>query len=534
APVIHETYPPNSDFALDQLSTRVTELLNELDALQVFEYLLKKGFFGCKKHEEKLAARVAKFLSDCIGVYQNLGTWCLYRFVYLELEKQARRASLKWTTAGNMTGLDPKAIYAMLLCVSKRNETQFGCTPKVEKIVEIIQQRLFGGSVPLEDNEMQDDDDGEIIPCDDDDEDGTTDKDALEEDESDDPVECFSDVSDVSDDEVFDVLEEEKTKAKADELLKCVIFVNRRAECRVLADFLNERFPTRIDDDGNEVKLFGCMLGQASASDAASYDLPDMQKTLESFESGQARVMVSTSVSCEGVDFPLCSMVICADTIQCPRKFIQVRGRARHTDGVCFYLTNASAIEDGKQFHVLSRQAEEIGRLEFKCDKKMTTKQQPLSIIALKNQFHYTITHLENNPTIPAMLKVNSTGAILDLDSSISCLNMFCQSLPFFQKYNLNPVFEYEHKIEDKKNYFKVKLTLPSDLEIEPIITPFMSSKMNSKAVAAFWACETLYRLGKLDDNLNSVYRQKKHRNLVQLQERAGDYQASKRFKKVR
>ncbi|OQR84729.1 dicer-like [Achlya hypogyna] len=520
APVLHETYPPNMDVGEDMVGDRLNALLAEVDALEVFEYLLTKGNYGATVAEEKRAARVAKFLSDCTGVFQNLGRWCLYKFVELELEKQARRASLKFTTAGNMTGLDPKAILALLVCKAKRDETRFACTPKLDKIAEIVHERLFKHQAPVALD--ADDDDGELIPCidddeataDDDDQD-TTDKDNVEDDEDDARLEdAFSDVSsEASGDDSPELEDPDAPAAAADDQLKCVVFVNRRAECRVLADFLNEKFPVPENTD----PLFGCMLGQASASDAASYDLPDMNALLKSFESGAARVMVSTSVSCEGVDFPLCAMVICADTIQCPRQFIQVRGRARHSDGVCFYLTDASVVDDAKRFVVLARQAEEIGRLEFGCDKAMTLSKQPLSVIAQQHQFKYTVTHSDQDPTIPSTLQVEATGAVLDLDSSISCLNMYCQSLPLYEKYNLKPEYTFAELLEGKVRRFQVTLALPATLKLPPVVTPFMASKMVGKAIASFRACETLFRLGELDPHLNSVHRHKKMRELSHI-----------------
>ncbi|KDO29419.1 hypothetical protein SPRG_05956 [Saprolegnia parasitica CBS 223.65] len=498
APMLHETYPPRVDLMVEK--DHVTSLIEAVDGLRTFEYLMTKADYGVATPPEKRTARLAKLVMDCMGVYQNLGPWCLYRYLEIELERQARKASLKCTMAGNMTGLDPQAILALLLCRSKCAEVSFACTPKLQKIVDILRDRLF--ATPA--NAMTDEDlvaSDEVASL--------TDEDAADEDEDDVPKTLDDIIMDLSDDDDDD--DGMATDAPPpDEKLQCVIFVNRRAECRALTDYLNARFQGE--------SLFGCMLGQASSKDAASYDAPSMTRLLSSFESGETRVMVSTSVSCEGVDFPLCAMVICADPITCPRMFIQVRGRARHADGACFYLTDASAVDDATQFHVLVRQADEIGRLEFGCDKAATLSTQPLSVIASTHRLQYTVTHAAMDATLPSTLTVDATGAVLDLDSAISCLHMFCQSLPQFAKYNLSPIFAFaEMTTPTHQRRFQATLQLPAQLELPPFETPFMTSKTTAKAVAAFRACEALFRRGELDEHLNSVHRRKKLRDLTTI-----------------
>ncbi|EQC37255.1 hypothetical protein SDRG_05479 [Saprolegnia diclina VS20] len=504
APMLHETYPARDDFMADK--DDVTLLLEAVDGLRVFEYLMTKADYGAATPPEKRSARLAKLVMDCTSVYQNLGPWCLYRYLEIEIERQARKASLKCTTAGHMTGLDPQAIFALLLCRSKCHEVAFACTPKLQKIVDILRDRLF--VTPVDTTAGDDETLGTTSASDD--AASETDEDAYDND-SNAPKTLEDILSDLSDDDDDDV-EDTDAPPTADNL-KCVIFVNRRAECRALTDYLNARFPPPPSGT-----LFGCMLGQASSKDAASFDVPSMTQLLSAFESGDTRVMVSTSVSCEGVDFPMCAMVICADPITCPRMFIQVRGRARHADGACFYLTDAMAVDDATQFHVLVRQANEIGMLEFGCDKAVTLSTQPLSVIASTNRLQYTVSHSTQDAAIPSSLTVDETGAVLDLDSAISRLNEFCQSLPQFAKYNLSPVFTFNEMVTPtKQRRFQAKLQLPAQLDLPLFETPFMTSKAVAKAIAAFRACEALFLRGEIDAHLNPVHRNKKLRDLTTI-----------------
>ncbi|KAF0684932.1 Aste57867_23176 [Aphanomyces stellatus] len=542
APVIHEYFQPNIDCHPSTVVGLVTTLLSELNVVEVYSRLMSQGKFQHSSTPEKRGKRMTKLLDDCKTIYQSLGPWCLYRFLELEIEKLARKASLRWTTVGSVVGLDARAVELLLRCADKRLQTQMACTPKVDKIVEIVHEKLFGGRVALvpkahavgggaaifqDSAAMHDAEDHTVymeVDDDDDDDDDDAGMGSGGSDVEDDPDVDFEPLAGTGDgDAPFDAAR------SLDKQLKCVLFVNRRAECRVLSDYLNARFATQQADDGNDddgdgddgdddgLELFGCMLGQASASDAASFDAPDMHSLLQGFESGAVRVLVSTSVSCEGVDFPLCSMVICADPVPDPRKFIQIRGRARHADGVFFYLTDISSVEDTHQFEMLVRQAEAIGTLRFHGDKPVTLSKEPRSIAALVHHAEYTVLGLDDGELVEATcsLRVESTGAILDLDSSIPCLNMFCQSLPDHEKQNLQPTYEYVTCSIDRKPMFKAILTLPAPLQMGRIETGFMKSKGVGKALAAFKACELLFQQGKLDGSLNSVYRRKKLRDIV-------------------
>ncbi|KAG9402453.1 Endoribonuclease Dicer [Aphanomyces cochlioides] len=532
APVIHETYEPNIDSHPTTAIRQVTQLLDEINLVEVYNALMAQGKYRHNFTAEKRGKRMTKLLDDCKTIYLSLGAWCMYRFIELEVEKQARSSSLRWTTVGSMVGLDSRAVDVLLRCADKRLQTQMACTPKVEKIVAILHDKFFGGRVPLVDvNDTRvsfDDDEYDEAAVGDDTiyigTEGNSDSDNDNTSEG-------SELGESDDDIEFEPLpsldEQAPTNYLLDKQLKCVIFVNRRAECRVLTDYLNARFVTKkpradgddeSDEEESKQELFGCMLGQASAGDAAAYDTQDMHSLLNAFESGVVRVMVSTSVSCEGVDFPLCSMVVCADLISCPRKFIQVRGRARHSDGVCFYLTDIASTEHAQQLDVLARQAKEIGQLKFGGDKPVTLSQEPRSIAANFHRDDYTVTGVENGEwtdSSSCSLRVARTGAVLDLDSSISCLNMFIQSLPGYERLNLKPVYTFTEGSEDKKPVFKAILTLPSVLGMQPIETGYLKSKGASKALAAFHACESLFRQGKLDENFNSVYRRKKLRDVA-------------------
>ncbi|KAF0729011.1 hypothetical protein Ae201684P_003479 [Aphanomyces euteiches] len=341
---------------------------------------------------------LTKFIEDCQAIYNDLGLWCLYRFLELQFSFLCSKDSEE-----------------MAQCTAMKLACNLACTPKVDKILALIQSKL---------------------------------------------------------------LHHDETPP-----LLGVVFVTRRATCRVLADYLNAAIPM-------EQPLFGCMLGQSASSDAASKGVANLATLLKDFEMGRFRVLISTSVSCEGVDAPLCSLVIASDPITCPRTLIQMRGRVRHTNaGLCYYLTDRSSfMADSDRFARLVEKADEIASLDFSSDKPVPMSKLPQSL-------------MQPVDNCVRVIKVAVTGATLDLDASVACLNMYCQSV------QLVPNFVFVEQSIRGIPRFRATLTMPSLLKLPQIETVLYPSKRAAKAVAAFDACKLLFERGDLDQNFNSIYR---------------------------
>lgn len=274
---------------------------------------------------------------------------------------------------------------------------------------------------------------------------------------------------------------------RTDDGLQGIIFVTTRTECRVLCEYLNEKMGW---DDRDR---FACLLGQAATSDTASSNLPKMEETLCDFQKGAIQFLVSTAVSIEGVDFPQCAFICVADRIEAARKLIQVRGRARHQDGVIYYLAEEKDIGHRMRFQIMMKEAEAISALDFSHDKQETLRQKPRSKSSMEQ------------------ITVASTGAVLDLDSSVSRLNMFCQTLPR-QLFTIDHkgMFTFIQKEIARRPMFIARLQLPVELEAPIFETELVHSKSMAKASAAFLACQYLLENGLLDDSLRSVYRKRK------------------------
>ncbi|CEG44838.1 endoribonuclease dicer homolog 1-like [Plasmopara halstedii] len=481
APMIYETFPVQQSWVEGEktdgsntawIYESIEKELAEVKAVAVLKKLIRKGKSDAAADPKKLEKATKKFTQNCITIYKNLGPWCYYRFVEIEIHRLAIAASLLITIPGSMFGLDRDAVKTMLLLAGKRSTCDFACSAKVQKVEEILRTQLFG----------EEDGVDEVAGAELDDSDGL--------DSDDEPNNLL-----VSGEKNSTSIEENETQVPRTKRsclnLQGVVFVDTRTECRVLSDFFNDKFSTEKETEECEVEpsaelnganseemkdeLFASILGRASRNDTASFQMPKMETILKKFESGSIRVLISTAVSAEGIDFPQCGLIVVMDRVETARKLMQLKGRARHEDGVVYYLAEEGDLAHEVYFKQLLREVEVINQLEFSKEKVETLYQQPRSIAA------------EMMGAGVHRIEIESTGAVLDLDSSIACINQFCQSLPT-RLFTVNV----------KQLYSVTEARNP------------MPSKASARASAAFSACQKLLEQHLIDDSLNSIYRTSK------------------------
>lgn len=450
APMLLETFPEEA-LKLESLEKE----LEEVKAVAVYQKLLQKGKSDAASNPSKLTQMKKRFAQSCATVYSNLGLWCYYRFVELEMQRLAMAVSPLVTGSASMYGYDKDAVKVVLLLRAKREKCNFACSNKVKKTEERLRERLFIHEDKVDERGGESDSEGDS------------------ESGSSDPF----------------------TGGSPD--LQGVIFVKTRIECRVLSEFLNEMLSSSQSDLEDEVEcpakqaFCASIVGRAPHSDTASFLLPKMETTLSKFESGDIRVLVSTAGSVEGVDFPKCRLVVVMDRVDTARKLTQLKGRARHEDGVVFYLAEEGDLAHHLEFQRLLREAESIEKLAFGRDKGETLQQQPRSVAMQMPGESYKIV-------------VQSTGAVVDLDSSVACINRFVQCLP---KRLFTVDMKRLYTVTENRRMFVAELKLPVELGVGSFRSKPMPSKANARAIAAFKACKKLREMGLLDDSLNSIYR---------------------------
>ncbi|KAG7397810.1 Dicer-like protein 2 [Phytophthora boehmeriae] len=506
APMLYETYPVQTPWSLGETKeekevkdsawvfSSVEKELEEVKAVAVFNKLMKKGKSDAATDAAKLEKARKKFLQSCYTVYKNLGPWCYYRYVELEMTRLAIGATFLIVIPGSMQNFDQDAVKTILLLRAKRENCKFACSAKVLKAEELLRAQLF-----INDGEVEEVAGAELDS-----------NDLSSESDNEDAGESMPDTESAPVDGDVKIGEVSKG-GRLD--LQGIIFVNTRTECRVLSDFLNEKFASAADEveepeadelsvdsslewnEDPQEELFASILGRASRSDTASFQLPKMESTLAKFESGAVRILVSTAVSVEGVDFPQCGLIIVMDRVGTGRMLMQLKGRARHEDGIVYYLAEEGDLAHHVHYEQLVREGEVINKLEFSREKVETIQQQPRSVAAqMMGEMH--------------KIEIESTGAVLDLDSSIPCINQFCQSLPNkLFTVNSKQLYTITENRYGSKLMFVAQLNMPPELNLESFCSAPMPSKASARAAAAFSACQKLLEDGLLDDSLNSVYR---------------------------
>ncbi|TDH72544.1 uncharacterized protein CCR75_006045 [Bremia lactucae] len=509
APIIFETFPVQKPWSIDGekmevdatsgawIYDNIEKELAEVKAVAVLEKLIRKGKSDASSDQTKLDKAAKKFMQNCVTVYKRLGPWCYYRYVELEIHRLAIAASLLITIPGSMFGLDRDAVKTMLLLAAKREKCKFACSSIVEKVEEILRAQLFEVECEVE---------------------GASRSEIDESDDMDSDNELSGETI-LTESASFEGKEKPVPSSKSSRLdLQGIVFVNTRTECRVLSDFLNDKFaasaksiekseneelpvePNALNSDDNSLdEPFASILGRASRSDTASFQLPKMETILQKFESGSIRVLISTAVSAEGIDFPQCALIVVMDRVESARRLIQLKGRARHEDGVVYILAEEEDLSHEVHFKELTLEAKVIDQLEFSREKVETIQQQPRSVAA------------ELMGAGVHRIEIESTGAVLDLDSSVACINQFCQSLPT-QLFTVDnkQMYSITETRFGGKSMFTAELNLPMELELEKFQSDLMPSKGSARAAAAFGACQKLLEKRLIDDSLNSIYRTRK------------------------
>lgn len=273
------------------------------------------------------------------------------------------------------------------------------------------------------------------------------------------------------------------------ELLACegdiigIVFVKERVTAAVLAALLDSIPAIR------ERYQVGSMVGTSHNQLRRSslyefFDSRDLQ-TLDSFRDGKINLLVATSVLEEGIDVPACNLVICFDSPQTPKSFIQRRGRARMRDSKLLLFTHrdSSIIDEWTVYE------DEISKL---CqDSDRTLKQ---------------LQRLENlDEGIDLSFRVPHTGARLDHDNAKRHLEYFCRVIAPGQYTDSRPDYVVKFTDDGIGPVVNAEVFVPASLP--PKLRRFQASRswrseVNATKDAAFQAYMALFNAGLVNMNL--------------------------------
>lgn len=258
--------------------------------------------------------------------------------------------------------------------------------------------------------------------------------------------------------------------------LHCIVFVERVVTAMVLAKILSR------------ISCLSFLTCGFLAGTTASLDVmgkKQQQSTLDQFRAGRINVLVATDVAEEGLDVQSCSSVIRFDLSRTVRSYIQSRGRARKpgSDYVIF-------LEEDNQ-----KQYEQLLDL---MQSEESMRDQAL------NRTHHSIPVEKIRAEDVEFFRVESTGATVNIDSSISLITRFCSNLPGDKYYRPQPEFIFE-KIEGEDTLHVCRLILPPNGPFRELIGPPKRSRGLAKQSVCFEACKKLHLMGQITDHLIPV-----------------------------
>ncbi|TPX72392.1 hypothetical protein SpCBS45565_g00534 [Spizellomyces sp. 'palustris'] len=266
-----------------------------------------------------------------------------------------------------------------------------------------------------------------------------------------------------------------------------IVFVQRRATAGVL-DLVIKRW-RGLEFVKSDV-LVGHGSGPSSTVDV-NMSVQQQKRIIQSFQRGEANLIIATRVAEEGLDIRACNLVIRFDVCITLTNYIQSRGRARHVDSRFITLSNRSYPSEAVQLATLQRQEQFMRAV-------LQTRESPGDPMESAVQ-----------PADEEIYTVESTGASVTLYTSIGMLYNYCALLPTDGVGALTPTFQISPTPAgaDGQGGFKASVTLPPSVPIE---ARYVTSKLCArKALAKQWAAleiiKRLHAAGELDDRLKPI-----------------------------
>ncbi|CAJ2657950.1 unnamed protein product [Trifolium pratense] len=245
--------------------------------------------------------------------------------------------------------------------------------------------------------------------------------------------------------------------------MRCIVFVERVITARVLEVLLNTLLPKYISWRAKSIAGNNSKLQNQSRK--------CQNEIVEEFRDGLVNIIVATSILEEGLDVQSCNLVIRFDPCPTVCSFVQSRGRAR--------MQNSDYI-----LMVKSGDSVTCSRLEKYLSGGEMMKKESLHYSSLP------LERLESDQTDEQTYRVASTGAVVNLSSSISLIYLYCSRLPSDGYFKPTPKWDKQKGI----------LYLPKSCPLQAIHVQGDTKFL--KNIACLEACKQLHKIGALTDYL--------------------------------
>ncbi|CAH8386214.1 unnamed protein product [Eruca vesicaria subsp. sativa] len=250
------------------------------------------------------------------------------------------------------------------------------------------------------------------------------------------------------------------------EKIRCIIFVERVIAAIVLESFLAEILPT--------YNIWKTKYVAGNNSGLQSQSRKKQNEIVEDFRKGLVNIIVATSILEEGLDVQSCNLVVGFDPASNICSFIQSQGRAR--------MPNSDYLMMVKSGDLFTQ-----SRLKKYITGGKRMREDSLS---------HSLVPCQPLPDDSSgdFFRVNSTGAIVTLSSSVSLIYFYCSRLPSDEYFKPTPRFDID------KDQGICTLYLPKSCQVKEVRVQANGNVL--KQAACLEACIQLHQAGALTDYL--------------------------------
>ncbi|KAF8112966.1 hypothetical protein N665_0058s0065 [Sinapis alba] len=228
------------------------------------------------------------------------------------------------------------------------------------------------------------------------------------------------------------------------------------------------------------------MIGHNNSQEMKS---SQMQDTISKFRDGQVTLLVATSVAEEGLDIRQCNVVMRFDLAKTVLAYIQSRGRARKPGSDYILMVERDNVSHAA-FLRNARNSEETLRKEAIERTDLSHLKDTSRLISID--------------AVPGTVyKVETTGAMVSLNSAVGLIHFYCSQLPGDRYAILRPEFSMEkHEKPGGHTEYSCRLQLPCNAPFEILEGPVCSSMRLAQQAVCLAGCKKLHEMGAFTDML--------------------------------